>query len=118
MSVTKSGRTTGLTTSTITGLSAEVSVGYDQRTAHFKDAVVVDSTGGGAGTYKFGAGGDSGSTVIATDLSGIIGSLFAGSPTLIIVDKITTAMAMLKFSLQPGAVAKAVAGGAIMVYTG
>ena len=80
--VAKSGRTTGLTCSTIQSVSTDgIQVEYDQScqgplafTATFNGQVVV--AGG-----SFSAGGDSGSLIVTADTSAPLALLFAGSPT-------------------------------------
>lgn len=72
MPVRKSGRTTGLTTGTITVLDATVDVSYGEgRTARFENQIV--------GT-AMSQGGDSGSLAVAADSQQAVGLLFAGSP--------------------------------------
>jgi len=71
MQVRKSGRTTGLTTSSVNVLEATVSVSYGPgRTATFESQIV-------AGAMS--QGGDSGSLVVAADSLQAVGLLFAGS---------------------------------------
>lgn len=80
--VAKSGRTTGLTCSTIQSVSTDgIQVDYDQScqgpkafTAIFNGQVVV--SGG-----SFSAGGDSGSLIVTADTSAPLALLYAGSPT-------------------------------------
>lgn len=80
--VGKSGRTTGLTCSTITSLNASIQVNYDATcgdktpafTAIFTNQVVING-----GTFS--AGGDSGSLVVATDTARPVALLYGGSPT-------------------------------------
>jgi hypothetical protein len=80
--VANSGRTTGLTCSTIQSVSTDgISVDYDQScqgpvsfTATFNGQVVI--AGG-----SFSGGGDSGSLIVTADTSAPLALLFAGSPT-------------------------------------
>lgn len=80
--VGKSGRTTGLTCSTITSLSASIQVNYDAKcgdtspafTATYTNQVVIN---GGS----FSAGGDSGSLIVTTDTARPVALLYGGSPT-------------------------------------
>ena len=90
--VKKSGRTTGLTRSTISGLNATVSVAYDNEcaggaafTKTFTGQIIISNRGS-----KFLAGGDSGSLMVedvATNPKAV-GLLFAGSSTLAVANPI------------------------------
>ena len=104
--VKKSGRTTGLTRSTISGLNATISVQYDKEcagavafTKTFTGQIVVKNTGS-----KFLNSGDSGSLMVqdVTTNPKAIGLLFAGSSTTAIANPI-------------GAVLSWIGGGAAMV---
>lgn len=71
MAVRKSGRTTGLTTGTITVLNATVDVSYGVgRAARFENQIV---------TTAMSQGGDSGSLLVAGNAGQAVGLLFAGS---------------------------------------
>jgi hypothetical protein len=80
--VGKSGRTTGLTCSTITSLNASIQVNYDAKcgdtspafTAVFTNQVVING-----GTFS--AGGDSGSLIVTTDTARPVALLYGGSTT-------------------------------------
>ncbi len=77
--VRKSGRTTGVTTSTVKSTNASVRVFYGNKWAYFKDQILVDNRGGFVGA------GDSGSCV---DKGGeFVGLVFAGSSDLAVVCK-------------------------------
>lgn len=90
--VKKSGRTTGLTRSKISGLNATVSVAYDDEcagdaafTKTFTGQIIISNR-----ASKFLAGGDSGSMMVQ-DLSTnpkAVGLLFAGSNTLAVANPI------------------------------
>jgi hypothetical protein len=80
--VAKSGRTTGLTCSTITSVSATLGINYDATCGDTSPAFrsvysgqIVISGG------SFSAGGDSGSLVVTTDNARPIALLYGGSPT-------------------------------------
>ena len=74
MPITKSGRTTGVTTGTVTALNATVNVSYGTcGTATFVDQVIT--------TAGLGASGDSGSVVLEQGTNTPVGLYFAGSPT-------------------------------------
>lgn len=90
--VKKSGRTTGLTRSKISGLNATVSVAYDDEcagaaafTKTFAGQIIIGNKGS-----KFLAGGDSGSLMVedAAVNPRAIGLLFAGSSTLAVANPI------------------------------
>jgi len=75
MSVTKSGRTTQVTTGRITGIGGTVNVNYaGGRTAHFQDVISITGNSG-----FFSQGGDSGSCIMANNTERRpVGLLFAG----------------------------------------
>ena len=90
--VKKSGRTTGLTSSTIKGLNGTVSVAYDNEcaggaafTKTFTGQIIISNRGS-----KFLAGGDSGSLMVEdiTTNPRSVGLLFAGSSTLAVANPI------------------------------
>lgn len=90
--VKKSGRTTGLTSSTISGLNATVSVTYDDEcagsadfTKTFTGQIIISNR-----ASKFLAGGDSGSLMVekVTTNPRAVGLLFAGSSTLAVANPI------------------------------
>jgi hypothetical protein len=90
--VKKSGRTTGLTRSTVSGLNATISVAYDNEcaggaafTKTFTGQIVIANR-----ASKFLAGGDSGSLMVedVTTNPRAVGLLFAGSSTSAIANPI------------------------------
>ena len=90
--VKKSGRTTGLTRSKISGLNATVSVAYDNEcaggaafTKTFTGQIIISNR-----ASKFLAGGDSGSLMVedVTTNPRAVGLLFAGSSTLAVANPI------------------------------
>jgi hypothetical protein len=90
--VKKSGRTTGLTRSYVTGLNASVRVTYDNEcagkrafTKTFKRQIIVANS-----NSAFLAGGDSGSLMVKDEATnpGAVGLLFAGSSTLAVANPI------------------------------
>lgn len=96
MLVQKSGRTTGHTRDApITAVDATVNVGYGQnRTATFKDQIIVGQSG-------FSAGGDSGSLVL--DMEGYaVGKLFAGSDKITIANHIQAYLDLLRADMVTG----------------
>lgn len=97
--VKKSGRTTGLSKSKVSGLNATVSVAYDNEcaggaafTKTFTGQIIINNRGS-----KFLAGGDSGSLMVE-DVSTnprAVGLLFAGSNTLAVANPIGEVLSFL-----------------------
>lgn len=94
--VAKSGRSTGLTCSTVESVNTTVSVDYDKScggvkafTATFQDQVVI---AGGA----FSAGGDSGSLVVTADNARPVGLLYAGNDNSTIANPIDDVLRALQ----------------------
>jgi hypothetical protein len=90
--VKKSGRTTGLTRSSVSGLNASVSVAYDNEcaggaafTKTFSGQIIINNNGS-----RFLAGGDSGSLMVedVTNNPRAVGLLFAGSSSLAVANPI------------------------------
>ncbi len=101
--VKKSGRTTGLTRSTISGLNATVSVAYDNEcaggaafTKTFTGQIIIGNKGS-----KFIAAGDSGSLMLEDKATNprAVGLLFAGSSTLAVANPINEVLNFLGNSL-------------------
>ncbi len=99
MAVKKSGRTTGLTRSTISGLNASVSVSYENEcaggtafTKTYTGQIVVKNKGS-----KFLNSGDSGSLMVqdVTTNPKAVGLLFAGSTTTAIANPISQVLSFL-----------------------
>jgi hypothetical protein len=97
--VKKSGRTTGLTRSTVSALNATISIEYENEcaggvafTKTFTGQIVVKNA-----RSKFLAGGDSGSLLVqdVTSNPRSIGLLFAGSTTLAIANPISQVLSFL-----------------------
>ncbi len=97
--VKKSGRTTGLTRSTISGLNATVSVAYDDEcagatafTKTFTGQIIISNNGS-----KFLAAGDSGSLMVedVTTNPRAVGLLFAGSSSLAVANPIDDVLSFL-----------------------
>ncbi len=97
--VKKSGRTTGLTRSTISGLNATVSVAYDNEcaggaafTKTFTGQIIISNRGS-----KFIAGGDSGSLMVEDVAANprAVGLLFAGSSSLAVANPIDEVLGFL-----------------------
>jgi hypothetical protein len=97
--VKKSGRTTGLTRSTISGLNATVSVAYDNEcaggaafTKTFTGQIIISNRGS-----KFIAGGDSGSLMVEDVATNprAVGLLFAGSSSLAVANPIDEVLGFL-----------------------
>jgi len=90
--VKKSGRTTGLTRSSVSGLNATVSVAYDNEcaggaafTKTFTGQILISNSGS-----RFLAGGDSGSLMVqdVTSNPRAVGLLFAGSSSIAVANPI------------------------------
>ena len=101
--VKKSGRTTGLTRSKISGLNATVSVVYDDEcagdtafTKTFTGQIIISNRGS-----KFMAGGDSGSLMVEDVARSprAVGLLFAGSSTLAVANPIDEVLSFLGASM-------------------
>jgi hypothetical protein len=97
--VKKSGRTSGLTTSTITSVDVTIDVDYgNRRIARFADQFLV---GGGS----FSAGGDSGSLIVHYDKARLsaspraVGLLFAGSSSYTVGNPISQVQSILGVSI-------------------
>ena len=73
--VQKFGRTTSLTTGTITGINVRVRVGYTSGTAGFSDQIVVQSATAGPVIGP----GDSGSLLVTDPAASPVGLMFAGN---------------------------------------
>jgi len=101
--VKKSGRTTGLTRSKISGLNGTVSVAYDNEcaggaafTKTFKGQIIISNRGS-----KFIAGGDSGSLMVEDVASSprAVGLLFAGSSTLAVANPIDEVLSFFRATM-------------------
>jgi hypothetical protein len=109
--VKKSGRTTGLKSSTVDSLNATVSVSYETEcagtargTATFTGQIIVRNR-----RSKFLAGGDSGSLMVenADTNPRAVGLLFAGSRSLAVANPIDEVLTKLGVSMVGGAAAAA-----------
>ena len=91
MPVRKSGRTTGLTSGTVTVLDATVQVSYGSgRTARFENQIVTEAMS---------QGGDSGSLLVAGETQQAVGLLFAGSDQTTIHSPIDIVLEQLEAEL-------------------
>ncbi len=97
--VKKSGRTTGLTRSTVSGLNATISVTYENEcaggtafTKTFTGQILIKNT-----RSRFLAGGDSGSLMVqdVTTNPKAIGLLFAGSTSIAVANPINSVLSFL-----------------------
>ncbi|MFQ5893424.1 MAG: hypothetical protein ACE5H5_03845, partial [Nitrospinota bacterium] len=88
MPVQKYGRTTGLTTGTVTDINATVLVSYNSGTARFVNQVVIEGDAG-----AFSAGGDSGSLIVTQGGNNPVALLFAGSSVVTIGNPIDAVLA-------------------------
>jgi hypothetical protein len=106
MAVKKSGRTTGLTRSSVSGLNATVSVAYDNEcaggaafTKTYTGQILVKNKSRGK---SFIAGGDSGSLMVedvTTNAPRAVGLLFAGSSTTAVANPIDQVLRFLGASM-------------------
>jgi len=101
--VKKSGRTTGLSRSTISGLNATVSVAYENEcaggpafTKTFTGQILIANRGS-----KFLAGGDSGSLMVEDKATNprAVGLLFAGSSSLAVANPIDEVLSFFKATM-------------------
>jgi hypothetical protein len=101
--VKKSGRTTGLTRSSVSGLNASVSVAYDNEcaggaafTKSFTGQILI-----GNRASKFLAGGDSGSLLVedVSTYPRAVGLLFAGSSSIAVANPINEVLSFLGASM-------------------
>ena len=95
MAVTKAGRTTGVTTGTISSINTSVSVQYQagcgggkKFTVGYVNQIVINSS-------TFSAGGDSGSAILTISDKNPVGLLYAGSSTSTIGNPMTDVLAAL-----------------------
>jgi hypothetical protein len=110
MSVAKSGRTTGLTCSNISVISASVSIDYDSfcgGPVAFTALYVGQLAVSGA---TFSAPGDAGSLLVTTDNARPVGMLFAGNGTLTLVNPIQSVLSEFDVPTRPP-IGAAVVGG-------
>jgi PKD repeat protein len=92
--VQKYGRTTGLTTGTVTGINGAFLVRYSRSFAIFYDQIAIEVTG-------FSAGGDSGSLIVTDDGNkNPVGLLFAGSDTMTIANPIGPVLSLLDVTID------------------
>ena len=101
--VKKSGRTTGLTRSSISGLNATVSVAYDNEcaggaafTKTFQNQIIISNKGS-----RFLNSGDSGSLMVedADPNPRAVGLLFAGSSSLAVANPINEVLSFLNATM-------------------
>ncbi|WP_191254880.1 serine protease [Amycolatopsis oliviviridis] len=93
LAVQKTGRTTNWTTGRITNINATVDVNYGGgRVARFANQLL---------TTNMSAGGDSGSVVAELNTDQAVGLLFAGSPAVTVVNRITLVEAALGIRVSP-----------------
>jgi hypothetical protein len=97
MAVKKCGRTTGLTTGSVTGINAIVVISYDTGQARFVNQIVVT----GMGRSAFSDSGDSGSLIVTNDGSNNpVALLFAGSATTTIGNPIDLVLDAFNVEIQ------------------
>jgi hypothetical protein len=93
--VQKYGRTTGLTTGTVTGVNATVMIRYDKGQTRFIKQVIIQGSGG-----SFSAGGDSGSLIVTQSGNNPVALLFAGSSSTTIGNPINLVLGALGVTID------------------
>ena len=97
MLVKKCGRTTGLTTGSVSGVNATVIISYDTGQARFVNQIVVRGANGNA----FSDGGDSGSLIVTNEGNdNPVALLFAGSPSTTIGNPIGVVLGAFNVQIQ------------------
>jgi len=113
--VKKTGRTTGLSSSTVSALNATVTVGYSTEcagssfTVTYTGQIIISNKGS-----KFLAGGDSGSLMVEDAASNPrpVGLLYAGSNSIAVANPIQDVLSGLGISMVGAAVSSSATGGA------
>jgi len=95
--VQKYGRTTGLTTGTVTGVNATVMIKYDKSRTRFIKQVIIQGSGG-----SFSAGGDSGSLIVTQSGNHPVALLFAGSTSTTIGNPIDLVLGAFGVTIDTG----------------
>jgi CARDB len=101
VAVQKYGRTTKLTTGTITGVNATLSICYEvlfifcTKSARFVDQIIIEPGG-------FSGGGDSGSLIVTSDTKSPLALLFAGSSTQTIANRLDLVLSYFGVSIDGG----------------
>jgi hypothetical protein len=101
VAVQKYGRTTKLTTGTITGVNATVTICYEvliifcTKSARFVDQIIIEPGG-------FSGGGDSGSLIVTSDTNSPVALLFAGSSTQTIANRLDLVLNYFGVSIDGG----------------
>lgn len=103
LNVAKSGRTTGLTCSTVSSILTTVTVDYDSTcggpvgfSSTFINQIIINNTGGG-----FAAPGDSGALIVTTDQARPVGLLFAGTSTTAVANPIRDVISAFTIQGKP-----------------
>ncbi len=103
LSVAKSGRTTGLTCSTVSSISTTVTVDYDVScggpvafSSTFVNQIVINNPGA-----SFAAPGDSGALIVTTAQARPVGLLFAGTSTTAVANPIGDVITALTINTVP-----------------
>lgn len=99
--VIKSGRTTGLTASTIVDVDAAISVSEGPFNFMFEHQLVIDNLGA-----SFAQTGDSGAVVVDSGTLRAVGLLFAGSGSIAVANRIENVLSALSITV-PGGIAPA-----------
>lgn len=112
LNVAKSGRTTGLTCSTVSSILTTVTVDYDSTcggpvgfSSTFINQIIINNTGGG-----FAAPGDSGALIVTTDQARPVGLLFAGTSTTVVANPIRDVISAFTIQGKPAQIPGIVGG--------
>jgi hypothetical protein len=113
LNVAKSGRTTGLTCSTVSSILTTVTVDYDSTcggpvgfSSTFINQIIINNSGGG-----FAAPGDSGALIVTTDQARPVGLLFAGTSNTAVANPIRDVISAFTIQGKP-ALIPGIVGGA------
>ena len=112
LNVAKSGRTTGLTCSTVSSILTTVTVDFDSTcggpvgfSSTFINQIIINNTAGG-----FAAPGDSGALIVTTDLARPVGLLFAGTSTTAVANPIRDVISAFTIQSKPAQIPGIVGG--------
>ncbi len=112
LNVAKSGRTTGLTCSTVSSILTTVAVDYDSTcggpvafTSTFVNQIIIGNSGS-----TFAAPGDSGALIVTTDQARPVGLLFAGTSTTAVANPIRDVISAFTIQGKPAQIPGIVGG--------
>jgi hypothetical protein len=112
LNVAKSGRTTGLTCSTVSSILTTVTVDYESTcggpvgfSSTFVNQIIIGNSGG-----AFAAPGDSGALIVTTDQARPVGLLFAGTSTTAVANPIRDVISAFTIQGKPAQIPGIVGG--------